>query len=86
MTARGTDVEIEQLDMDFRSDFETRFAGRGYKYEHKQAAYQFGHQLSRDSRFHGRSSEQCEPEARRLFEEKNPGRWGRVQGRDPECL
>lgn len=72
---RKTDVEVEQLDKEFRRDFEQRFAGRGYTYEQSQAAYSFGRDMAHDPRFRGKRWEAIEPEARRLFEERNPGMW-----------
>lgn len=72
---RKTDVEIEDLDKDYRHDFEQRYAGRGYTYEQSRAAYRYGHELAADPRFSGKSWAQAEPEARRMFEERNPGLW-----------
>lgn len=74
-TVRKTDVNVEQLDRDFRQDFDKRFAGRGYTYEQSRAAYQYGVDLANDPRYHGKSWNEFEPEARRHFEERNPGRW-----------
>lgn len=72
---RKTDVDIQKLEEQDRRDFESRYAGRGYNYEHVQAAYRYGHDLARDPDYRGRSWSEVEPEARRLFEERNPGRW-----------
>jgi stress response protein YsnF len=77
---RKTEVEVERLDNEFRKDFETRYAGRGYAYEHSRAAYNYGRELALDPRFRGKNWEETEPEARRMFEERNPGMWGEHKG------
>lgn len=72
---RKTEVEVQDLDKNFRHDFEQRYAGRGYTYDQSRAAYHYGNDLAEDPRYRGKSWTQVEPEARRLFEERNPGLW-----------
>jgi uncharacterized protein (TIGR02271 family) len=57
-TVRRTDVEVERLD-----ENDERF----------RPAYEFATELAADKRYHGRSWEQIEPEARRSFEQRHPG-------------
>jgi uncharacterized protein (TIGR02271 family) len=57
-TVRRTDVEVERLD-----ENDARF----------RPAYEFANELAADKRYHGRSWEQIEPEARRSFEQRHPG-------------
>ncbi len=74
-TVRRADVEIEELDQDFHRDFETRYADRGYQYAHSREAYRFGQTLASHPDYRDRGWKEVEPEARDLFEQKNPGRW-----------
>lgn len=59
---------------DFRTDFGTRFGNRGYTYEQVTPAYRFGHDLASSGRF-GTDWTTVEPEAHRLWEERNHGTW-----------
>lgn len=74
-TVRRTDVEVEQLNREHRADYEQRFAGRGYAYDDVQNAYRYGEQLGSDPRYRDQHWKTVEPEARRAFEERNPGMW-----------
>jgi uncharacterized protein (TIGR02271 family) len=79
-TARKSEVEVQPLDRDFddsqfRSDFETRYAGRGYQYDRYAPAYQFGSTLSRDARYSNRDWNTIEPEVRRDWESRGHGAW-----------
>jgi len=88
-TVRRTDVDVEDLeggqvrggrdfeayDADFRRDYETSFADRGYAYEDYAPAYRYGHDLATHDYYRGRNWEEIEPEARRDWEERNTGTW-----------
>jgi len=74
-TVRRTDVRIEDLDADFRQDFDRSFASSGYTYEQLRPAYDYGRQLAMDERYHGRDWSAVESDAQRMFEAKNPGKW-----------
>jgi uncharacterized protein (TIGR02271 family) len=75
-TLRHTEVDVQRTgegslarsyddyDSDFRSDWHTRYAGSGRRYEEFEPAYRFGHTLASDSRFRGRPWEDVEADAR----------------------
>ena len=64
-TVRRTDVEVERLD-----ENDARF----------RPAYEFASELAKDQRYHGRSWEQIEPEARTSFERRHPGnKWDQMK-------
>lgn len=74
-TVRRKDVEIEELEADFRRDYETRFADRDYTYEQTRPAYRYGYDLATHDYYLGRDWDEIEPEARRDWEARNPGTW-----------
>jgi uncharacterized protein (TIGR02271 family) len=86
-TVRRTDVDVEETAPDgaravgfdtfargFEDDFRTRYAGRGLTFAEVRPAYRFGHSLANDPRYQGGWAA-VEPEARRHWEERNPGTW-----------
>lgn len=72
---KRTKVDVQQLDKDYQRDFESRYAGKNYTYDQMRVAYDFGQQLAERPTYERSGWTQIEPEARRLFEEKNPGTW-----------
>lgn len=83
-TVRETRVEVEGTpgtvsagttgrDDEFRRDFQTRYASTGERYEDYEPAYLYGHTLSSDERYRGRSWDEAEPEFRRDWEARYPG-------------
>lgn len=77
---RRTDVDVQQLDKDWRKDFETRYSGKeSYTYDQMRVAYDYGRQLSESPSYRASSWSEVEPEARSQFEEKNPGMWDRFK-------
>jgi uncharacterized protein (TIGR02271 family) len=74
-TVRKTNVEVEQLDDDFRKDFDRSYAGKGYTYDQLRPAYQYGRQLGADQRYRDLDWVTVEPEARTAFQKNNPGKW-----------
>lgn len=78
-TVRSTDVKVDRLegdfDRDFRSDFDTRYAGRNYQYERYQPAYEFGSSYAVDERYRNRDWAQVEPDLRRDWETRGHGTW-----------
>jgi len=84
-TIRRTDVNVEHVsgerstfptDDDFRRHWSTSYGGSGLTYAQYGPAYRYGAQLS-----YGRHGDwaSVEPEARRTWEEKNPGTWDKVK-------
>ena len=68
---RGGSVQAD--DADFRRHWTETGRATGLSYEQHDPAYRFGHELAGD----GRDWAAIEPEARRRWEERNPGTWER---------
>jgi hypothetical protein len=69
-TAVGSDEAA-----DYRQDFETRYVGRGYRYEEHAPAYQYGATCATDPRYTNREWQTIEPEVRRDWEARGSGTW-----------
>jgi uncharacterized protein (TIGR02271 family) len=70
-TVRRTEVDVDQLDEDFRTydttfrnHFQSNFGSRGYTYEQYEPAYRYGHTLASDPRYQGRDWNAIESDAR----------------------
>jgi uncharacterized protein (TIGR02271 family) len=83
-TLRSTQVEVDrgessatglqsldERDSEFRRHFQTSYAGE--RYEDYEPAYLYGHELSSDERYRGRSWTEMEPDVRRDWESRYPG-------------
>jgi uncharacterized protein (TIGR02271 family) len=88
---RHTEIDVERAqggseradaaegdDADFRRHWTETGRARGLSYEQSGPAYRFGHQLAGEGRAEGRDWSAIELEARRRWEERNPGTWERV--------
>jgi len=87
-TVRRSDVEVEQMsDADlnrfrtgWRGHYQSSFAGTGNKYQHYEPAYMYGYTLRNEPRYRDYDWARLEPEARRTWEERNPGStWDQVK-------
>jgi hypothetical protein len=87
-TVRRSDVDVQQTggaDYDryrsgWRGHYQTQFASSGNKYEHYEPAYMFGHSLRNEVRYRDYDWTRMEPEARRTWEQRNPGStWDQVK-------
>ena len=58
---------------DYRTDFDSRYAASGGRWEEYEPAYRYGHTLRGDQRYAGRSWDEIEPDARRDWESSHPG-------------
>ena len=81
-TVRRTDVEVDRagdtdVDRDFRSHCGETFGGEGLAYEQCAPAYRFGYELGNDRRQGDWNA--VEADARRRWEERNPGTWDRFR-------
>ena len=88
-TVRRTDVDVQQLksqqgggtssfpsgDARHRPHYEANFDTRGYTFEQYSTAYRYGEHLATETPFGGGKWTAVEPEARRYWEERNPGTW-----------
>jgi uncharacterized protein (TIGR02271 family) len=88
-TVRHTDVDVDQTggqhsrntgkyaayENDFRNHYQQTFANSGYSYEEYSPVYRYGHDLAMDTQYRERDWADVEPDARRRWEDRNPGTW-----------
>jgi hypothetical protein len=77
---RDADQRTEDFERDYRSDFDQRFKGGGYTYEHFSPAYRYGYELAHDEALRGKEWSAVEAEARRDWDERNPNTREQVAG------
>lgn len=83
-TVRRTDVEVERgnvggFESDFRAHCTRTFGSQGLSYEQCAPAYQYGYALGSDRRYGQDEWTVIEADARRRWEERNPGTWERFK-------
>jgi len=93
-TVRRTDVDVQPIsgsehtsrtrnydayETDFRSDYQTRYAGQGGNFEQYQPAYRYGYDLSTMPAYQGRDWTAIEPDIRRDWESRQPNTWDRFK-------
>ena len=74
-TVLRRDVEVEELglgDVDFRTDFQTRYGQSGGVYEDYEPAYTYGYSAASDPRYHGRSWDDAESDLRTDYGRQHP--------------
>ena len=87
-TVRHTDVKVEQVgaeaasgfeafETDYRSNFQQSFPGGEYTYDQVKPVYRYGHSLASEHR--GADWNTVETDARRRWEERNPGTWDKFK-------
>jgi uncharacterized protein (TIGR02271 family) len=89
---RRTDVEVEKLEggrltsnvrfEDLDRDFRTHYKGLNLSdssYDEYLPVYRYGYSLGTDQRYSGGDWTTVEPNARRYWEERNPGTWDRFK-------
>ena len=76
----GADVsgDFERYETDFRTNFQTSNPGGEYTFDHAKPAYRYGYELASDRTRAGDWSS-VEPDARRRWEERNPGTWDKFK-------
>jgi len=83
MSAGGTGSgrrSFDDLDDEFRNDYQTHFASTGATYEELQPAYRGGYELRGDSRYANRQWDDVEPQLRQHWETQHPrSAWERVK-------
>jgi hypothetical protein len=78
VTGIGSDnrEEWDYHDNDWREHYNQKYSSTGRPYDNNyQHAYRFGHDLSRHQDYLGRSWDEVEMDARRDWEQSNPGTW-----------
>jgi uncharacterized protein (TIGR02271 family) len=93
-TVRRTDVNVEQVgggatskvgdfaryDTDFRTHYQQNFANSGHTYDEYAPMYRYGHSLATHEHYRDREWAEVEPEARKSWEQSNPGTWENLKG------
>jgi stress response protein YsnF len=83
-TLRRQDVEIEEVpavrpfddyDADFRAFYNEKLASKGVQYDELRPALNYGYSLATREPFRSSPWSVVEKDARRIWEEKNPGTW-----------
>ena len=74
-TVRHTDVDVQQLEQDFRSNFQTTYGHRGTAYEDHEPAYRFGSDLGSDNRYANSDWNTVENDARQSWSSRHSGNW-----------
>jgi hypothetical protein len=65
--------------MNFRQHFENSTLATDYTYDQFRPAYRYGYDLATDETFRGRDWVDIEMDARRRWDERNPGTWDRFK-------
>lgn len=81
-TVRRTDVEVDRgeagdFEQDFRTHCNSTFSSQGLTYDQCAPAYRYGYTLGSDRRSTQADWKTTEADARRQWEERNPGTWDR---------
>lgn len=75
---RGQYRDFGYYDTAFHNHFNTMY-GTSYQYNQYQPAYRYGYDLATDPRYTDRDWMDVEPEARRYWDEREPGAWERFK-------
>jgi len=88
-TIKKTDVQVEQVgaaagagnfdrfESEYRSNFQQSFPGGEYTYDQVKPVYRYGHSLADE--YKGKDWNTVENDARRRWEERNPGTWDKFK-------
>jgi hypothetical protein len=63
----------------FRTHYDNYYVGSEYTFDQYLPAYRYGYDLANDARFQDFDWDYLEPEARRNWEDRNPGTWERFK-------
>ena len=66
---------FDAYDNDYRSHYQQTYGSAGYTYDDYAPVYRYGHSLATDTRYSDRDWNAIEPDARRRWEDHNPGTW-----------
>lgn len=79
IAGESVDDDFNRYDDDFRTHYQSYGASSGYPYEQYQYGYRYGLSLAADPRYRDRDWDMIEADARRNWEERNPGTWDHVR-------
>ena len=74
-TVRHSDVDIQQLEQDFRANHQSTYGNRGASYDRYAPAYRHGSELASDQRYANRDWNDVESDARQTWSSRNSGNW-----------
>jgi uncharacterized membrane protein len=75
-----SNADMERYRTGWRGHYQSKFANTGYKYEQYEPAYQYGYTLRNEPRYRDYDWDRLEPEARRTWEQRNPGTtWDQIK-------
>ncbi len=75
VSATGAMQDFDAYDNDYRGHYQQTYGAAGYTYDDYAPVYRYGHSLATDSRYRDRDWSDIEMDARRRWEEHNPGTW-----------
>jgi uncharacterized protein (TIGR02271 family) len=75
----GTPTAFDDLNDDYRSDWNATYRARGGAYDDLMPAYRYGHDLAGDARYRDRDWSQVESHVRTGWEKDRPGTWDQVK-------
>lgn len=89
-TVRGTEVKVEQLSPEearefaqyepqFQSDWQTKYARSGIKYDEVLPGYQYGYHLARDPAYSAAEWSEIEPRVKSDWDQRGYGPWDRFK-------
>lgn len=71
--------DFDALEADFRIHYMTKYAHNGSSYDQYRTVYRYGYDLGTDTRTLGDDWPTVEADARRTWEQRNPGTWGQFK-------
>jgi len=74
-TTMATGSGFDSYANDFRSNFTTKYGGRGYTYDRYDPAYRYGYTIANDRHYAGKDWSAIESDVRSDWEKNNQGAW-----------
>jgi hypothetical protein len=75
IAGESAEDHFSRYDNDYRTHYQTYGTNSGYTYDQYQPVYRYGYGLASDPNYRDYDWDRVEPEARRRWEERNPGTW-----------
>jgi hypothetical protein len=75
----GEHIDVDADTEIYRQHYDSHLMDTGYPYDYYIPAYQYGHLVTRDTRYQNRQWNEIEPEVRKNWEREHPGTWDRFK-------
>ena len=75
IAGESAEDHFSRYDNDYRTHYQSYGTNSGYSYDQYQPVYRYGYGLANDPTYRDYDWSRLEPEARRRWEERNPGTW-----------